>query len=199
MSKKEAIPDKNDTSKDFMLANYQLIHERYLYERDVGERRLNAFLTLASAIIGGLLLFVTSDKQSAILPIVLIVGLALLLILGLGTFDRVRVRTMDCLSWLAKANLAQKYFFEQDEQLRKYLQPYTIKEFSESWFQSLMLDGLVRTVAILNTFTAAALSIVIGSYLLNIHADKISLVAIVTGLISWLLHVASWRKGMKKS
>lgn len=196
MSKKASSANvKGNESQEFMLAQYELIHQRYLFEREVGEKRLNVFLTLITAVLGGLLLASTSQVAVADLPFLSVAGLALLLIFGFVTFDRIRLRTIACISWLTRANRVLKYFLDRHEELKLFAEPYAIVESSETWGQSLMLNGLVRTVAILNTLTAIAIGAIACE---NYGSAPRPYWAIVLAAAAvWLVHVLLWRNSIR--
>ena len=60
-----------------MLTYYSSIYQRYFYEREILDKSLNAFLTLASAIIGGVLLFASNPVSTLNVYLTVLVGLTI--------------------------------------------------------------------------------------------------------------------------
>jgi hypothetical protein len=97
-----------------MLAEYEQAYEMYRYSEELGERRVNLFLTLVTAVLAALLLadepLVKDDVVSPV-AYALLIGL---LLMGLMTLARVARRNENSSAYLLMIGSIRDYFHQLD-------------------------------------------------------------------------------------
>ena len=193
--------DKDDSlSDEFMLSYFPTTYQHNFYERESSEKSFNAFLTLSSAIIGGMLVLVSNLGMSLTSYIIVVVALAIVLVFGYVVFERICSRSITSIRWMMRANLALSYFTEQDKKLGKYVKPHRINETTETWWESFRFrgGGLARLSAVVNIFPAIGIAVVITRFIFSLNNVTSAIISLFTGLLVWLIHATTWRKKVVK-
>ena len=108
-------------SSDFMLEEYKMLRERFHSLRSEGVNRLNFFITLTSVVVGGVLVWGSSNNVSPVLfKSVLLVALLLLASVGLDVFWFMVTRHRATDKVQRGMNRVRRYFVECDPSLTPY-------------------------------------------------------------------------------
>lgn len=193
--------DKKDSvSDEFMLSYFPTTYQRHFYERESSEKSFNAFLTLASAIIGGTLVLISSLGATTNTYIMASVALLIVLLIGYVIFERICSRTITSIRWIMRANLALSYFTDQNKQLENYIKSHRINEVSENRWESFRLKGggLARLSATINTIQVIGVAVILSKYIWNLSTITSLAFVVFMGLLVWLIHVATWRRKILK-
>jgi hypothetical protein len=114
-------PD-NAVSADFMLHEYEALRARFEALRSEGINRLNFFLTLTSAVVGGfIILGGNSGLPAPVLRAILLIALLLLAIVGLDVYQYTITRDRVSDTVVRGMNRIRRYFVERDPDLEKFL------------------------------------------------------------------------------
>jgi hypothetical protein len=136
-----------------LLAEYKNLADSFWRNEETGERRLNFFITLVTAVIAALVALAT--KQNDALPpadVRLIAVYALLALLAFGLTTLLRIMKRNWATDEYKRAMAQirDQFKSADERLANY-QPFGKKR------RTLFAGGLVEIIAVINSLIVAAL------------------------------------------
>ena len=187
-------------SNEFMLSYFPITYQRSFFEREASEKVFNAFLTLASAIIGGTLVLTSNQSTTLDKYSVILIALFIIFTLGFVTYERICSKSIASIRWMMRANFALKYFTEFDNELEKFVKPHRINELSETWWQSFVLKGggLARIAATINTIPALGAAFILSKYFFLFDIDSSVITVLFVGLFTWFLHVQIWRKKIQK-
>jgi len=155
--------DQQRHSVEFLLAEYQNNRDAFWRNEELGERRVNFFLTLTTAVMAALAI-----REKGILasggnvdPIVFY-GLGAVLLFGVVTLARIIRRNLVSHEYLRAVARIRRYFTDRDQQILRHLyykpyddRPQRKKDWNELF--SLGTGGLVETVALVNSIIVAAL------------------------------------------
>ena len=170
-----AVSDPSSGSDDFLIAEYEHFAESFWRTEELGEKRLNFFISLLTAAVAGLVVLATSDSgfsSSQVQWVAFSAGLALLL-LGISTLLRM-LRRDDVTDEYKDAMKKIRHIFRD----RPALQGYAPFEGSNRPF---FTGGLAQTAALLNSMIAGALT-AIGL----VSAASPAWFALAAGLVSGL-------------
>jgi hypothetical protein len=152
-------------SKDFMLAEYHYHMEEFRRSKQLGEARLNLFLTIATAVLGGSGLIVGYLERNSVLPpqYLIILFFAYLATIMFGSLTLLRIIHRDIVSTkeLQALNRIRRYFVNMDCSLLSYLQyiPYDNEPKTE-WKWS--VGGLAENVVLTNALLAAIMTYILA-------------------------------------
>ncbi|MBW2056672.1 MAG: hypothetical protein JRJ26_04155 [Deltaproteobacteria bacterium] len=191
--------DQNAYSVEFLLAEYQRLMESFWHTEELGERRVNFFVTLTAAVIAALA--ATRDQgislsQGRVDPI-FFYGLGALLLFGLVTLVRIIRRNLESHRYLRATGRIRRYFTETDQGIGSHLyfeprddRPVRKKEWREIAF--LGTGGLVETIALVNCLIAAALW---GLATIRSQWGGIWIWALVGFILAWVVQFlyVKWR------
>lgn len=110
-------------SASFLIEEYKMCLESYNRMRDDGTNRLNFFIALASALLGGAVLIASNSTQLTRLDIeiLLLVILAFLIFIGVDIYNFTLSRQFALDKWLRGMNRIRRYFVDHDMSIEKYL------------------------------------------------------------------------------
>ena len=149
----EGTPTKAADGVDaFLIAEYQHFADSFWRTEELGEKRLNFFISLVTAAVAGLVVLATSDvgfTRAQVQWVAFAAGLALLL-LGLSTLLRMLRRNNVADQYKRAINLVRENFRDRYE-LGDY-RPF------DTLPRRLFTGGLAQTAALLNSMIAAALA-----------------------------------------
>lgn len=110
-----------DPSVEILLAEHSRLVQLYLYTREIGERRINLYLTLATAVLGAVVTLYQFRPSDRVFLEVAGVGSLALFVLGALTFDRLLHRSTQGTEYLRALNRVHRYFTDRDPILERYL------------------------------------------------------------------------------
>ena len=210
-------------SRDFMLEEYKYHLHEFERSEEIGERRVNIFLTLVTAIFGALgIFFKESDYCIKQYILIIIPVLLAMLIFGYLTLVRIVHRNLESHKALRTAGRIRRYFADKDWEIVRYLYygPYDDKPMREIKAREIKVrnmkvrdmkrvkdyfsfgtGGLVQTVMLINSFIAAVLTALIIYYLKSSYL--ISGIASILGIsLAWIFQFeivkARYQKGRPK-
>jgi len=123
------------TAQDLLLTELHIFEEAAWRNEEIGEKRFNFFVTLVTAVIGGLVVLWASDRGSAdfrvMLPTLTWQATLALLIFGLLSYRRMVHRDRVTAEYRQASNHVRRFFREtyKDEcpALRDFVLPHEIK------------------------------------------------------------------------
>ena len=144
----------HERSIQFLLAEQRQIQESFWRNEESGEKRVNFFITLVTAVLAALVALATS-KQGLIaanrLPLVVAYALLALLAFGLVTLLRMIRRNQVTDQYKRALDTIREYFKQADPALATY-QPFARRR-----RRRLLTGGLVEMVSLVNSLILAAL------------------------------------------
>ena len=204
---KEEKTEQQRHSAEFMFAEFQYLTTSFWRNEELGDRRVNLFLALTTAVIAASVAAATkgSDNTSTTISLLICGGLLAVLLFGIFTLKRIIRRNLDTDDYKRSADRVRKYFVERDANIGPYLpfDPYEGLKPRETKILALGNGGLERTVALLNSFIAASLVGLITEIGFDIMSPKssssafslwrialIAVVMFVSGFIAWGLQIS---------
>jgi ABC-type multidrug transport system fused ATPase/permease subunit len=145
--------DLRRNTDDFLLAEYKNLADSFWRNEETGERRLNFFITLVTAVIAALVALATKQNDAltqASVKLIAVYALLALLAFGLVTLLRLLKRNRTTDEYKRAMALIRDQFRDADERLANY-QPFKKKQ------RALFVGGLVEIVAVINSLIVAAL------------------------------------------
>ncbi len=154
---------KPTRTEDFLLVEYRNLADSFWRNEEAGERRVNFFITLVTAVLSALVAWATRGSGSRTDSDYAIVLFALLALLALGsvTFLRMLRRNQVTDEYKRAMDSIRAFFKEGDERLRDY-EPF------KKMRRKMGRGGLVEMVAVLNSVIAGAIGIVVGIILFRL-------------------------------
>ena len=177
-----------ESSTQGLLAEHARISELYLYNREMGEKRLSFYLTIVSIGATVLIALVELSRDQAFLIEAAMALLAGISILGLLTFHRLVERRIAGTEYLRAINRIHCYFVNHDPSLRPYYS-WPLCDDAPSFSRSeTALAGLSDLMVIFNSLSFALL-LGLAMYLLKprAHYALLALEGLAAGVITWLL------------
>lgn len=167
-------------SEEFLLAEHQHFADSFWRNEEVGERRVNFFILLATAVISALAALEKIDSEN----ISLLTAFALLALLSIGivTLQRMLRRNRVTDEYKEAMKIIRGYFKEWDPRLEMY-QP--LKGVSKP--RKPKTGGLVDLVAVMNSIIVAACCALILARLYSRPSAELFGIGIfvITGFIAW--------------
>jgi len=180
------------TVKEFLLAEYSRFADLFWRNEQTGETRVNWFIGIITATIGGLIVLVTKAEgrlNPDQLQLIAVTGLAAVLVYGLVTFARMIIRNEKTDEYKkALDTIRQRYqdYFDADGILLRY---YPLDAPAEDEPKGRRIGGLAHIVAATNALmVAGVVGVLLYPYLKEVLA--LYLIAVV---ILGLSFAAQWR------
>ncbi len=121
LMKKKKKPRKSSSS-EFMLKEYERIHQLWIDENLQAERRVNFFLTIGSGTIGAVIvIFEFGDLQLLTYQAAIFGVLMVLLLFGITVLNRLNSRTVMIRALRNSIHEVQEYFANKDPEISDYL------------------------------------------------------------------------------
>jgi len=191
---------EDERFEKLLLAEYEYMTRCYLGNEELGERRVNLFITLTTAVLttiaaitgtGIPLLGVAAE------PKLFLVGSIVLFLFGMITLMRIIHRNIETDKFLQKLDSIRTYFVGSSDEKLQYLpfNPYGKKKqrrVKKGWkaIFSLGTGGLLQTVALMNSLIVAT-SVISLSSLVSFDAEKIVQI-VLYGLLGLAVFIAGW-------
>ena len=152
MPEEDAPTTATDGVDDFLIAEYEHFADSFWRTEELGEKRLNFFISLVTAAVAGLVVLATSDvgfTREQVRWVAFFAGLALLL-LGVSTLLRM----------LRRNNVADQYIRAINVVRDSFRSRYGLQDYEPIVRipRRLFTGGLAQTAALLNSMIAAALA-----------------------------------------
>lgn len=189
-------------SKDYMIAEYQRLIDSFWKSEDIGEKRVNFFITLSTVVVTVLIAFREKEISNHI-DRIFFLGLVILLLFGIVTLMRIIHRNLESHIYLRAAGRIRRYFRDMDPQIQQYLffgpfddQPQRKKHWeNKSEIFSFGTGGLVETVVLANSLIVVAILILLIIWLFDVVNFNISwTILIIIFSIGILGGFAAWYK-----
>ncbi len=184
------INNESRNSSDFVLTEYQSHREAFWKSEELGERRVNFFISLTTAILAALAIrekgiLAPGDRVDPIF----FYGLGALVLFGFVTLMRIIRRNLVSHEQLRALGRIRKYFVDRDQQIKDYLfyepcddRPQRKKEWNQIF--SLGTGGLAETVALVNSLIVAS---IIALFVYSQHGWIVGLFGIGAFITAWVL------------
>ncbi len=171
-------------SEDFLLAEHKFFTDSFWRNEETGEKRVEFFITLATAVIGALVALATSQPNLPPEAIYAVIVFALAGLLGFGivTLRRVIKRNTVTDEYKRAMDMVRAHFRNEDERLRDY-QP-----FAKRGARKTGTGGLADVVALMNSLVVAALG-VMGGLVLKQALLVVGAIALVGFVVAWRAQV----------
>jgi len=171
-------------TEEFLLAEYKTFSDSYWRNEETGEKRVEFFITLATAVIGALVALATSQTQLSPEAMYAVMILALTGLLGFGfvTLRRVIKRNAVTDEYKRAMDFVRGHFRAEDERLRDY-QPFVKRGARKTG-----TGGLADVVTLMNSLVVAALG-VMGGLLLKQMLPMVGIAGLVGFVIAWRAQV----------
>lgn len=157
------------STTEYMLAVYNSASADFRRNEDFGDRRVNLYITLATAVLGGLIVLVTRQFISSLQLLIPAVafGIAVVISIGAGTFLRIIERNKATDQYIRSMKDAGKFFILSEPSIKPFLDefdPFKVKprRSRKVKLYSLGTGGYLQTVALLNSLVAASLPLLIA-------------------------------------
>lgn len=156
MKDKKAL-NNNETSENFMLKEYERVHQLWVNELDQSEQRVNYFLTVASAAVGFIIVAFQVPSISKE-TFVYVAGsiLTILLLYGITILNRLTSRQATITAFSHSMNEIQNYFAKRDTEIATYLNSQKIIFRGEKYSHKsppsflYMLRGSIKDIMVLS-------------------------------------------------
>jgi len=147
---------RGSRTEDFLLAEYRNLTDSFWRNEDAGERRVNFFITLVTAVISALVALATraTDLGSDMVFVIVFFALSALLAFGIVTLLRMLQRNRVTDGYKRAMAQIRTFFKEEDERLRAY------EPFSKTT-RRIGTGGLAEMIAVFNALIFAALGAVL--------------------------------------
>lgn len=142
-------------SEDFLLAEYRNLADSFWRNEEAGERRINFFITLVTAVISALVALATRGSRTDFDSAIILFALLALLALGSVTFLRMLRRNQVTDEYKRGMDAIRAFFKAGDERLRDY-EPF------KRAGRKIGRGGLAEMVAVLNSIIGGAIGIALG-------------------------------------
>ena len=156
--------ERRPESETFLIEEYKHVLESFWRSEELGERRVNFFITLTTAVVAAFAAL--SAKGDAGLgekaDLIFIYGLLSMLVFGGMTLARIIRRNLESHKYIRAAGRIRRYFADRDEQVRfhLYFEPRDDKPIRKKEWKDIIsvgTGGLLETVALVNSLIFAAL------------------------------------------
>lgn len=187
--------DPERHSVDFLLAEYRYLGDCFWRNEEIGERRVNFFITLVTAAIAALVALATSKEgnlRKDDVYFITVFALLALLSFGIVTLLRMIHRNTVTDGYKRAMEMIRSHFRNLDERLQDY-QP-----FEKGKPRKLGTGGLVDMVALVNSVILAALCALLAYFHSGLGIVLSGLVGFIAALIVQFVYVR-YRYDMRKA
>ena len=188
MARKDRAEQFLDPSTEAMLAEHERVAALYLYNAEIGEKRVSLYLTLVS---GGTALFLglaQFNLDSTLLLWPAAGFLSMVVLVGTLTFQRLIERRIRSTQYLRAINSIHCYFVQHDVSLWQYYSWPPCDNVPSLVGRAGVLAGLRDVVAVLNSLFAGGTIAVTGLALDNNHHYVIdAALGVAVAILAWFL------------
>ncbi len=176
--------DEQKQNAQFLLEEYKQLDNERIRLRDEGIARLNFFLTLTSAVLGGIVLFGQSNASFKI-EYILLIALIFLSVIGWYTFNFTVDRDINTDRLLRAAGRIRRYFTKKSPDIKAHIMWQDHDEPSKY---------VTRNNSIVRKIMHAALSLLLAltiGLLLNL-ATQNAMISILAGVVSFVIFLSGF-------
>lgn len=187
-------------SVDLLMAEHQQAIDMYRHSEELGERRVNFFLTLMTAVLAALAIGddpLVEDGHVDGVFWALLIGL---LLFGLVTLARIAHRNLRSTQQLRALNRIRTYFVEREPELAERLEffdpdgPWRGKPWHHVFHSK---GGLADTVSLVNSFVVAGIAaLAVATRTSDWY--MIAPAGVAAGVVGWLVQYAYVRAVYEK-
>lgn len=165
--------------RDLLLADHAHFTEALFRNEDIGEKRLNFFITLVTAVAAGLVALITAENRLSAedLKIIGRCAISFLLVVGLLTYLRMLRRDQVTDEYKHTLAFIRRVYAQEISEYRVPCRP-TIHQ--RAWWRTLLRAGYAQTLAVINGILLAALLYLVSEIFLLPIIGGIVLVAILS-------------------
>jgi Flp pilus assembly protein TadB len=146
------VPSRSDATTSYLLAEYEHLSDSFLKNEELGDRRVNLFLTLVTGLIA--VLAATQPDATAAWA----AGLLGVAVFGVVTFRRIVYRNIKSDEYKLAIAMVRQYFLSRDPELQRFV--FFSKPDPRRRRRAWGRGGLSETVALTNCTALAAAAIV---------------------------------------
>jgi hypothetical protein len=152
------------SSQSIMLEEFRGLHSDYIHQRTEGVTRVNFFITAMSVVLGGVLVFASSNNATIIsyFRLILLAALMILVTIGLDVYNFLIQRDMATDRHIRGMARVRNYFVKLDPNLEDY---FVNKIYdTPSGYLIAKSSGMRRSTEIVVGFLAGIFLTVLSSY-----------------------------------
>jgi len=173
-----------EEAKKFLLAEYEHLADSFWRNEENGEKRVNFFVTFATAVMAALVTLSTaSTVDKAHVTLVAIWSLSSLLIIGIVTLKRMLRRNKVTDEYKVAMDVIRDYFRSWDDRIREY-RPF--ERGSRGKERRFGTGGLVDMVALMNCIIMATIC---GAMVLQCSWHVVAAAGIAGFLLAWIIQI----------
>lgn len=186
-------------SAEALLAEHDRLSALYLHNAEMGEKRTSLYLTVISGGIAILVGLGQFGADTAVLRWPAFGLLAVLLLIGLLTFQRLIERRIRGTEYLRAINRIHRYFVDRDPDLGPYFYWPACDDLPAFASRGATMEGLRDLIALLNSLF---IGVLLGQVLAVLLAGRLvgiaAAVGLVTAVLSWTWHQAYERRSLRR-
>ncbi len=180
-----------------MLAVYNRMAASLRQNEGFGDSRVNLHITLATAVMGGLVVLVTGGAIDSVEVLILAIAVGVLAVLAIGASTLLRIieRNLQTDQYIRAIGSVGQFFVLNQPSIKPFLNefdPFRPRRPRSQIIKltSLATGGLLQTVAILNSLIAASLPLFVA-LAISISSDADQIMATGEGRWDYILLMAS--------
>lgn len=155
----------NNNPEDFLRAEYEYVTRLLINNEQLGERRIEFFVSLVTAVIGVSGLIGASDimnfdiigaeNKTRMIAIIILISIGTIVPFGFITLERIIRRNLETDEYKAKLDKIRRYFIERDKSIADYVafDPYIQYSRTKKWSElfSFGVGGFAETIRLINS------------------------------------------------
>ena len=186
--KQESVPEPSEGAREFLLQEYQNLFTQHQAAEEVGEKRLNFYVTFVT-VAGSILIAAQQFIVDEMYLWLLVGGIVIIVCIGLITFRKMLQRRVEIITFRRRMDRIRTWFLRYYPSIALGL-PYDVsRSISMDWGKN-RLGTLASSVALLNTTLVVFVVVSIVVSTLSLAALWWALlIAIGSGGVTWKLHL----------
>jgi hypothetical protein len=182
-----------NTSKDFLIAEFNAIQDRAIGMEEIKSGRINFFLIIVAATVAGL----SSLAGLTAFPFIVFAGSVIIFVLGVSTLKSVMNYSVAIVILFRKAGRIRRWFVDNDKNIEKYV-PFEANDDRPSIKIVPWLIGWRGGEPILFIINAIALSVALGLAVSYLSLFWAGVSAVAVFLITWSVQVLYMSRHLNK-
>jgi len=160
-SKSKNNKDKTQATAQYLLAEFEMLHQRANLQEQIIANKVNFYLLLVSALAGGSILAIDIDSLENHILLLAFILVLILFIVGITTFLQILDYVISSTFFYRRAGRIRKWFLDFNPQIKDY-SPFRATDNRPHYYTDrAMLRGLDPILLVLNSATAATLGILL--------------------------------------
>jgi hypothetical protein len=194
----QATPPVNESSVQFMLAEFNRIQAGELYNRSKGDERVSSYITLISLVGGGIVALQQLVNQQEFYFIAFI-GSTFVSLIGTVAFRMLLERWRLTVIYLRKLARIRGWFVRQDPTLRGNLAYTTDETYPSFVSMGLLSSSLITLVLTLNGVSIAATAIFLVAMIFpTANLWVLAILGSSIAILAWFVKYALASKALRK-